>query len=549
LSAQSFRVATWQAGDLLLPPEPGKPAQANLDRVQAVAAALGVVEADVILLYGVPNGETAIQIADALKPHKYSLAIHSLFRSSGSVGQTVGQPFAILSRRGRMAAKNINWRDTGRIDLPGGFTFATFQHAQGAMCLYVAGLPGSLTNILDSTGGAYFARKRNAAAEYLAFHTSWVTTTYTNEPFATYLTCDLNVAPKSPVKDECGKILERAGFRVMSPGPAQDKSAISITNVLALDRVMDPIFTRNVEFMASRQIAQPAPLPPIVVCELTLKPANTSAALAPKAARPASRPPVRVEPQFEPYVEPAAVAAVVSPVVKPASAPVPQATTAAQTPPPVTTVPVPAPAMSATVPASNASGSVLDRPWVLPSVIGAFVLAVSLAVLRARSSRRGGLALSMRRRASDSMFVEMEPSQPRPIHPGPRAGRPSMITEATTASGNAQNALWRSASAPVEAHPEDALRAGLMSHFRRLMREKLFYWLNRQRTQLIESHETGTKKVLGLEERLEKIQDQFQDRLVAQEERIAELNRELQAKERAAREKAQQQFDSNQSSN
>ena len=61
---------------------------------------------------------------------------------------------------------------------------------------------------------------------------------------------------KSLVKDECGKILERAGFRVVSPGPAQDKSAISITNALALDRVMDPIFTRNVEFMASRQVAR-----------------------------------------------------------------------------------------------------------------------------------------------------------------------------------------------------------------------------------------------------------------------------------------------------
>ena len=41
VSAQSFRVATWQAGELLLPPEPGKPAQANPERVQAVATALG----------------------------------------------------------------------------------------------------------------------------------------------------------------------------------------------------------------------------------------------------------------------------------------------------------------------------------------------------------------------------------------------------------------------------------------------------------------------------------------------------------------------------
>ena len=467
-----------------------------------------------------------------------------------------------------MAVKNINWADTGRIDMPGGFAFATFKHGQGAVCLYVAGLPGSLTNILSSADGLYYARKRNYAAEFLAFHTTWLATTYSNQPFATYLTCDLNVAPKSPVKDECGKILERAGFRVVSPGPAQDKSAISITNALALDRVMDPIFTRNVEFMASRQVAQPAPAPPIIVCELTLKAANTSAAVAPKTARPASKPPAPIEPQPEPVIAPAVAAAVVAPVVKPTPSPAPPVVTrdskpastpgpvvatasTTQTTPPVTSAQLSTPTqtMVATVPAPSSANAVLERPWVLPSVIGASALLVIVVVLRARSSRRGGLALSMSRRASDSMFVEMESSLPRPIHPGLRTGGPSMITEATTATDNAQNALWRTASAPVEARSTEAMRAGLMSHLKRLMREKLLHWLNRQRTHLIESHETGTLKVLGLEERLEKIKDQFQDRLVEQEQRIAELNRELQAKERAAKEEARQPFGSKQSSN
>jgi hypothetical protein len=82
------------------------------------------------------------------------------------------------------------------------------------------------------------------------------------------------------------------------------------------------------------------------------------------------------------------------------------------------------------------------------------------------------------------------------------------------------------------AEPADPVRAGLLPLLRRLMREKLFLWLSHQRRQLLDSHETGTAKVLGLEERLEKIQDQFQGRLIAQEERIAELDKELQAKER-----------------
>jgi septal ring factor EnvC (AmiA/AmiB activator) len=72
----------------------------------------------------------------------------------------------------------------------------------------------------------------------------------------------------------------------------------------------------------------------------------------------------------------------------------------------------------------------------------------------------------------------------------------------------------------------------LVPHLRQLMREKLFLWLSNQRSQLIDSHETGTAQVLGLEERLGKIRDQFQDRMIAQEQRIAEMDRELQEKEK-----------------
>ena len=41
-----------------------------------------------------------------------------------------------------------------------------------------------------------------------------------------------------------------------------------------------------------------------------------------------------------------------------------------------------------------------------------------------------------------------------------------------------------------------------------------------------------SKRVKRLEERLGKIRDQFQDKLVAQEQRIAEMDRELREKER-----------------
>ena len=111
----------------------------------------------------------------------------------------------------------------------------------------------------------------------------------------------------------------------------------------------------------------------------------------------------------------------------------------------------------------------------------------------------------------------------------------AVLSEPTTATDNAHNGVWQSPSvrlgAPESGSAKEA-RAGLMPHLRQLMREKLFLWLSNQRSQLIDSHENGTAKVLGLEERLGKIKDQFQDRLIAQEQRIAEMDRELREKEK-----------------
>ena len=80
-----------------------------------------------------------------------------------------------------------------------------------------------------------------------------------------------------------------------------------------------------------------------------------------------------------------------------------------------------------------------------------------------------------------------------------------------------------------------------MPHLSRLRREKLFVWLSSQRSQLLDSHETGTKQVLSLEERLERIQGQFQQRLIAQESRIAELEKDVQSKDKIIRSFHQQQ--------
>jgi len=63
------------------------------------------------------------------------------------------------------------------------------------------------------------------------------------------------------------------------------------------------------------------------------------------------------------------------------------------------------------------------------------------------------------------------------------------------------------------------------------MRDKLVLWLNQQRTQLLRSHEAGTAQVLDMQARLEQLKNQFQERLIAQQQRIAELDTALKRKE------------------
>jgi hypothetical protein len=557
--AQTFRVATWQIADLpsasLLTNTPS-----DLERLNEIAATLGSAEADAVILYGVSDGQSLKKICELTKPRKYTVAIHAVFRVGGSKGPVVGEPMAILSPHQRMHGKTVNWGDTGRIDLPGGFAFASFKHGAGGVAIYAAGFPGSLTNGASSADNTYFSRKRDYAAQYMAFHSGWLAATYTNQIFATYLTGDLNPAPKRFLKDECVSIFDKAGFRILLPGAAPDKSGLSITNTQHLDRVIDPVFTKGVEFIASRQLPTKPSEHPLVVCDLTLKTSGVAAAGSPpkrSSSKPAELPPAArpiVLPAQEPKTQSAP--AIVSALPVPSKSPAPQPVTPAPSSPPATantarvaslsptgssitntttTATAPTTQPTAVTAALSSLGNLVlnNERWLWPAVGGGIAALAVLLVFVVKAARKRETSIVVNPQNSDAVFVQMASDVPRPEDLTRALREPAIIAEATTATDNAHNTLRRPPPVRVErTGPADPIRAGLIPLLRRLMREKLFLWLSHQRRQLLDSHETGTAQVLGLEERLERIKDRFQDRLVAQEERIAELDKELQAKER-----------------
>jgi hypothetical protein len=567
--AQPFRITTWQVPDVPSTKGATNPSAAGPDTAAEMAATLSGLEADAILLYGISDGGTLKRLGDLMKPKKHAVALHVVFRHGGSRGPIVGEPFAILSSKQRMHAKTIDWADSGRIDFPGGFAFATFKHGPGVVAVYVASLPGGLTNLADSKEKDYVSGKRNYAAQFVSAHIGWLATTYTNPVFATYLTGDMNPSSKRVLKDESVSLLERAGFRAFLLGTAADKSGVSITNSQGLDRVLDPVFTRNVEFIASRQVPRPAPEHPIVVCDLTLKAPGVATLAAPPAKRAASsskpasapappKPAPAAAPASEPAITLARTEATPAPEKKPAVPPVAPvvvspapvqltATIASNTHPSAAAA---APLASGLTPTAEivpptARWPLLREQWFAPVMAAGGAVLMAAVFFFAHATRRRRAPLAVTPRPGDAVFVEVGSIGARPEGAGSVAGEQAIVSEATTSTDNAHNvhrALWRRPRIDFgNQEHADPVRAGLLAHLRHLMRDKLFAWLSQQRTQLIDSHEEGTRQVIGLEERLEKIREQFQDRLISQEERIAALDRELQAKEKVIRETVQSQ--------
>jgi len=86
------------------------------------------------------------------------------------------------------------------------------------------------------------------------------------------------------------------------------------------------------------------------------------------------------------------------------------------------------------------------------------------------------------------------------------------------------------------------LRAALIPQLARMMMSRLVQALFAQRTTLIDTQEEATRRMAELEERIARAQESLQGRFAAYENRIAELEKLLAAKEEENRELMRQNF-------
>lgn len=98
--------------------------------------------------------------------------------------------------------------------------------------------------------------------------------------------------------------------------------------------------------------------------------------------------------------------------------------------------------------------------------------------------------------------------------------------------------MWQARALDAEQQVEEThahVRAGLLRRMHALFRDHLVAWLSAQRGRLLASHDSGVQQVLELEERLQRIQGNFQEQLRGRDQRITELEQEIQAKEKLIR--------------
>ena len=473
--AQPLRVVSWQLDDFGETTTNGPAAEPDVRRLRQVATALKPLEADIILLQGLPDRNSAKRITGFLKPGVYHVVNHHAFRRGGVNSPLAGPPLTILAKKQALGSRQLEWRSSGQIEAAGGFIWATFPHGTNTVCLYTAHLPfppapiNALTNRLTEAQVQQHLRNREYSAQYLIHHSSWLGSTVTNAIASVLFAGDFIADPVLAPGDATLRVLEQSAFRTVTSATKRAAKAPSAAPDVA-------IFARNADFAGT----------PLA--------GNNNKAFA-----------------FAPITWDLVVRA---PEVKPAE-PKPQAITA----------------LTPLAPTPTAARPSWDPSHYIWLVVGLILIALVSVV---------GFQWLAWNRWAHSLTPARQPALPA-LGDG-QAARPGSLSSPRSAAALSapEPAVLPTASWPdrTETHEvkgeqtATAARPEIKPHLLGLLREKVVVWLSSQRSHLLHSQENGTAQVIELEERLEKIQGQFQDRLLAREQRISELESEVAAKDR-----------------
>jgi hypothetical protein len=471
--SQSLNIASWTVE---LPETNSTNRASEYEPVlRRVAGVLKPLNADILLLHGLPDRATAKQLTGILRPRVYHTAAFSTFRKSSQSQELVEPPVTILSRKQPISARSAEWRSTGQIDAPGGFSVALFNFGgSNAVFLYTVQFPKAqpgMTPEQEST----IPRKRELSARYLVAHANWLTQTSTNSGRFVYMATDLELDAATATNDPVLAVLTSNGFKASGGSRTLVASTALSSTGWPPPGALVSAFIRGAEFPGDPEsISRRTFFAPVALVEMDLNPLI------------------------------------------------------GQTTPVAAAVPGPD---SSSLDSLHSSADETRSLWLIGTgaalILGFFVL-----LLRARRrSRRESIALSSLAEGRTGQDHQLPASGRPALHE--RIDSPIHLVQRPVPSRVDGSREHAGRPGPEADETEPAAARASSWPFLHLLRERLVRWLAAERSQLLSSHHAGAEQVLELEERLTRIQNQFENRLRAREQRVSELEAELMVKERA----------------
>ncbi len=481
--AQTIRVTTWNvAGPVST--------QAGASNDVAVAAkTLKELNPDLVLLQGVRDWQMCTRLAQALKPATYHVAVCSAFPAART--NNAPQELAILAKQKAYFSWSEPWRVADQASVRGGYVFAAVQfgaHRLGCFSLLVPELlPDSFTpqQLLDQ---AELVRRweANRVGSFLIGGTD-------GKPAAGATAVEARVL--GPLGQEgFGDVL----------GPLPQAQRITFRPVAGNGSTADWLLVDASALALNPRIAttgKEGHLP--ITCEVELDPAKVAAARAVLSANSLAK----------------------------------------------------AAALNETSAHNGNGGTVPLRPkgWitiVMPFWWAAVLLAlavIGLGVLLLRTRRP-------RRRTSPALIpATFDGDAPGPagytvvVATGsvtgsaatpPRPPQPVIRLEAGGTT-HTESAAWQRRALAAEQRADrahEAIRRGVVPHFRRWLKQKFAQQMIEDRSQLLATQQAAANKALAVDERLARIEAQIREQNEAYQQRVEELTRELAAAKEENRE-------------
>ena len=512
--AAPLRVTTWSMESKGAAQSNGPARESATNRVREASAVLKKLNPDVIILQQIESWQSCDELVKALLPTNYNLVICSSFRDART-GALSRRQVAILAKTKSYISWSEAWKSDGEkaTAAAGGFAFGAVKLGNKNVGIFSVQLGDSALPGVDDPQSTVQRQERELAARQLLRQIAALKNWTANRIDALVVAGDFDTSldDPQPGDEKTLRLLDDAGLANVFINIPLNQRITFVGKGQRPEATLDYVFTRNADLVERPQISTVAwsehnP----VTCDLDLN--------APKpAGTPASAPATVSVPVVAARVESPPVRTFELPAVQPSPAP---------TPPVILKQAVSLPVIPNYKPW-----------WYAGAVSGGFLLLVFFRRIMRRSRVRSAskTLLEMKVEAGASISMPTDAERIVITHrsagtAGSNASAPTIVHVEATGSSQTQSQAWQRRAEEAERRAQRAtavMRAGLLPHLSRWLKEKLVRKLISDRARLMETQQAAALKMLAVDERLSRIESQLQQRNQDYEQRIDDLMREL----------------------